>query len=82
MCVSSLLLGKEAHILHIDTIDKNYNNNYCDCSEFSPSSKLKYLTFNGRIVSGQLVGFHFIVGYDNADGTSVRPSDGTRLNHF
>lgn len=82
MCVSSLLLGKEAHILHIYTIDKNYNNNYCDCSEFSPSSKLKYLTFNGRIVSGQFVGFHFIVGYDNADGTSVRPSDGTRLNHF
>ena len=83
MCVKNLLLGRDAHILHIGTSsDKDYTKNYCDCSEYNNGTKMKFITFNGRIVSLNLVGFHFIVGFDNADGSSTRPSDGTRLDHF
>ena len=85
MCVKSLLLGENAHILHTGTSsDKDYTKNYCDCSEYDGNNgdKAKYITFNGRLVSKNLVGFHFIVAIDYADGSSVRPSDGTRLDHF
>lgn len=82
MCVKSLMLGEDAHILHIDTLDKNYATLYCDCSELLTSDDVLYITFNGRIVSGELVGFHFIVGADKVNGSTKRPSDGTRLNHF
>ena len=84
MCVSSLMMGENGHVLHVKTDGKDWNTNYCDCCEISVSNptKLKYITFNGRIVSSNLVGNHFLVAYDYADGSSTRPSDGTRIDHF
>lgn len=82
MSVSQLLLGSKAHILHIGTDGKNMEGNYCDCSELLANTRLEFITFNGRIVSGSLVGFHFIVAADAANGFSTRPSDGVRINMF
>lgn len=83
MTVKSLMFGEDGHILHIATEGKNYNKNYCDCCELiGPENKQTYITFNGRIVSGSLVGNHFIVAANTVYGTDTRPSDGTRLDHF
>lgn len=83
MTVSSLLMGKFGHVLHIGTSQKDYLLNYCDCSELdSKEGQRKYITFNGRIVSWNLVGNHFIVAFNTIDGGDKRPSDGTRVEHF
>lgn len=83
MTVSSLLMGKYGHVLHIGASGKDYTKNYCDCSELdAKAGKTKYITFNGRIVSGNLVGNHFIVAFNTIEGGDARPSDGTRLDHF
>ena len=50
--------------------------NYCDCSELdSKAGEDKYITFNGRIVSKNLVGNLFIVSYNTFNGGDKRPSD-------
>lgn len=80
--VTSLMLGKYAHILHTDTTEHkkdDYSNYYCDCCEILGSGA-GYMTMNGRIVSSELVGFHFIVTQGKFD--NLRPSDGTRINMF
>ena len=86
MIVSSLLMGKDGHILHIGTKGKEgtaRQENYCDCCEIDArANSNKYITFNGRIVSWYLVGNHFIVSHNTIDGGDKRPSDGTRLDHF
>lgn len=83
MTVSSLLMGKDGHVLHIGATGKDYTKYYCDCSELdSKTGLIKYITFNGRIVSSNLVGNHFIVSYNTINGGDKRPSDGTRLDHF
>lgn len=83
MNVSSLLMGKHGHVLHIGADGKDYGKNYCDCSELDASpNRIKYVTFNGRIVSFTLVGNHFIVSHNIDNGNSRRPSDGTRVDHF
>ena len=81
--VSSLMMGKYGHVLHINASGTDYNKYYCDCSEINNNAGLKkYITFNGRIVSGSLVGNHFLVSVNTIDGEDARPSDGTRLDHF
>ena len=81
--VSSLLMGESGHILPIGTDGKDYAMNYCDGCEIDAfPGKSKYITFNGRIVSGQLVGNLFVVSVNTTDGGDARPSDGTRLDHF
>lgn len=83
MTVSSLMMGKNGHVLHIGATGKDYTKYYCDCSELdSKTGQKKYITFNGRIVSSTLVGNHFIVAYNTINGGDSRPSDGTRLDHF
>lgn len=83
MIASRLLMGENGHILHTGTVDKDRNKYYCDCSELdSRYNKRKYITFNGRIVSSNLVGNHFIVSFNTVNEGDKRPSDGTRLDHF
>lgn len=83
MTVSSLLMGKDGHVLHINADGKDYTKNYCDCSELdSKTGEDKYIAFNGRLVSLNLVGNYFIVAYNTFNGGDKRPSDGTRLDHF
>lgn len=81
--VSSLLMGKNGHILPVGTDGKDRSTNYCDGSELDGNAnERKYIAFNGRIVSHNLVGNHFIVSHYTIDGGDSRPSDGTRLDHF
>lgn len=84
MCASGLLLGEEANVLHTDAKNKDYTQNYCCCAEqtYTYNKELNYITFNGRIVSAQLVGWHFICGVNKVDGDDARPSDSTRIDHF
>jgi hypothetical protein len=78
--VSSLLLGNDAHILHIDANPSGgMTTDYCDASELLSNQKPEYITFNGRIVSGSLVGFHFVVAVDSIDTEVARPTDGCRI---
>ena len=81
--VSSLLMGEYGHILPIATDGKDYSRNYCDCCEIDArEGESKYITFNGRIVSGRFVGNLFVVSVNTTDGGDARPSDGTRYDHF
>lgn len=87
--IKKMLLDEKANPLPIDTDwqNNNRNNNYCDCLEaprmFTKDSKVRYITYNGRIVSSTLVGWHFIVaGHYAGDDEAARPSDGTRIDRF
>ena len=87
--IKKMLLDEKANPLPIDTDwqNNNRNNNYCDCLEaprmFIKDSKVRYITYNGRIVSSTLVGWHFIVaGHYAGENEDARPSDGTRIDRF
>ena len=76
---SKLLFGYDGHILPIECANGIYNGrHYADCAEYSDNIDAGYATFNGRIVSGSLVGRSFIVSvYDST--SPGRANDGTRI---
>ena len=82
--ISSILGTSQGHILPIKTDENNlgYNYNYCDCCEIYARAGVIYPTYNGRIVSGEMVGSNFIVGADSIQEGTRRPSDGTRIDCF
>lgn len=87
--ITKLMLGEDAHILPIDSDIEtiNYNRYYCDCVEHITAwngnvGVMKYLTYNGRIVSNQLVGLLFSVIAVDMASNRARTSDGVRLQYF
>lgn len=79
--IRSILWSDFGHVLPINSgydSPRGYHY-YCDTCEMDMQHINTYTTFNGRIVSGEMVGSNFIVAVDAISGVSSRPSDGTRL---
>lgn len=85
--ISQLLGGTDGHILPIGEGGTNYTQFYSDCVEHIQGwngniGDLKYLTYNGRIVSTSLVGLLFSVIAVDVASDRYRASDTVRLQYF
>lgn len=88
--VTKLIFGTDAHILPRASggnSASDYLTNYADCVEHTRgwdgnTGMMKYLTYNGRAVSGTLVGTLFSVIVIDVNSNRTRKSDGVRLQYF
>lgn len=81
--IKELVFGFDGHILPCFA-DGGYNNTYCDCVEIGTRDDGAYqaVSYNGRLVSGDLVGRNFIVSFWKDDERANRASESTRICAF
>ncbi len=86
--IDRLLGGPDGHILPISSSGRDMETYYCDCVEHitgwrgNTVAGVKYLTYNGRLVSEKLVGLLFSVVAIDVDSDRRRRSDTVRLQYM
>jgi len=80
LSISKILMGYDGHVLPIGSV-ASYLNGYAECTELADRGYPTAVSFNGRIVSGTLVGRNFIVGMYN-DYEFPRGSECTRITQY